>query len=130
VIMILLLLSRFPSSQLVIRSQSRQGAGHVFRIALSAGIGTAVFLLLIFASLHRHPDPIGPQLLALSEPLAEGTNAVNTILVDFRGFDTLGEITVLLIATLGALGLMMRYKRGNTGKDPAPPPGFFLGDKQ
>ncbi len=130
VIMILLLLSRFPSSQMMIRSQAREGFSHGFRIALSVGLGTAVFLLLIFASLHRHPDPVGPRLLELSEPLAEGTNAVNTILVDFRGFDTLGEITVLLIATLGALGLMMRYKRTDTRNDPAPPPGFFLGNKR
>jgi len=36
---------------------------------------------------------------------------VNTILLDFRGFDTLGEITVLVVAVLGGLGLFMRRKR-------------------
>jgi multicomponent Na+:H+ antiporter subunit A len=53
---------------------------------------------------------------------------VNTILVDFRGLDTLGEITVLIIAMLGCLGLFLRYKRtpeeyrqGAKG-----PPGFGL----
>ena len=39
-------------------------------------------------------------------PLGGGTNAVNVILVDFRGFDTFGEITVLGIAAIGALCLM------------------------
>lgn len=130
VIMILLLLSRFPSSQLQIRADARRGAKRAFQIVLSAGMGIAIFLLMIFAGLHRQPDPIGPRLLALSQPLAEGTNAVNTILVDFRGFDTLGEITVLLIAALGALGLMMRYKRRDSGNDPSPPPGFFLQNKR
>ena len=37
---------------------------------------------------------------AQSKPGAGGTNAVNTIIVDFRGFDTYGEITVLGIAAL------------------------------
>ncbi|MEG2434618.1 MAG: hydrogen gas-evolving membrane-bound hydrogenase subunit E, partial [Acinetobacter sp.] len=39
-------------------------------------------------------------------PLGGGSNIVNVILVDFRGFDTFGEITVLGIAAIGALCLM------------------------
>jgi multicomponent Na+:H+ antiporter subunit A len=38
--------------------------------------------------------------------LAKGKNVVNVILVDFRGMDTLVEITVLVIAALGVFGLM------------------------
>jgi multicomponent Na+:H+ antiporter subunit A len=38
--------------------------------------------------------------------LAKGKNVVNVILVDFRGFDTLGEITVLAIAALGVFSLL------------------------
>ena len=41
-----------------------------------------------------------------SIPLGGGNNVVNVILVDFRGFDTFGEITVLGIAGIGALCLM------------------------
>ncbi|MFB6098110.1 MAG: hydrogen gas-evolving membrane-bound hydrogenase subunit E, partial [Salinibacter sp.] len=37
---------------------------------------------------------------------AQGHNIVNVILVDFRGFDTMGEITVLTIAALGVYVLM------------------------
>src|SRR5690606_31668075 len=37
-----------------------------------------------------------------------GTNVVNVILVDFRGFDTLGEIAVLGIAALGIFKLLTR----------------------
>lgn len=127
VVMILLLLSHFPSSQLQVRPDSRWRPVQIFRVVLSVGVGLVMSCLVLFSDVRRHPDPIGMRLLEMSEPLAEGTNAVNTILVDFRGFDTLGEITVLLIATLGALGLMMRYKRGRSGNDPSPPPGFFLG---
>lgn len=43
---------------------------------------------------------------ASSYPDARGTNVVNTILVDFRALDTLGEISVLAIAALGILALL------------------------
>ena len=38
-------------------------------------------------------------------PDGHGRNVVNVILVDFRGFDTLGEITVLATASIGAVAL-------------------------
>ena len=44
--------------------------------------------------------PIAQFHLDQSKPGAGGTNAVNTIIVDFRGFDTFGEIIVLGIAAL------------------------------
>jgi multicomponent K+:H+ antiporter subunit A len=68
-------------------------------IALVAGVGTAA---LAFALLTRDAafSPISAFHLAQSKPGAGGTNAVNTIIVDFRGFDTYGEIIVLGIAAL------------------------------
>jgi multicomponent K+:H+ antiporter subunit A len=48
--------------------------------------------------------------LRQSKPEGGGTNAVNVILVDFRGFDTLGEITVLACAALGAAVLLARVR--------------------
>jgi multicomponent Na+:H+ antiporter subunit A len=38
--------------------------------------------------------------------LAKGKNVVNVILVDFRGIDTLIEITVLIVAAIGVYGLL------------------------
>lgn len=131
IVMILLLLSRFPSSNVESQQNNRQSLGKIFRLVLSGGVGVAMFLLVIFADLYRHPDPAGTHITALSKPLASGENVVNTILVDFRGFDTLGEITVLLIATIGALGLMMRYKSDRSSKKREPiPPGFVLGKER
>lgn len=130
VVMILLLLSRFPSSaQLGVQFDFGFEWRHFFRIGLSLGVGLMMALLVVFTDFNRHPAPAGPRILEMSKPLAAGNNAVNTILVDFRGFDTLGEITVLLAATLGVLGLMMRYKRKATG-DPKSPPGFLLGRRK
>jgi multicomponent Na+:H+ antiporter subunit A len=48
-----------------------------------------------------------------SAPLAKGRNIVNVILVDFRAFDTLGEITVLSVAAIGVFALLrVRIERG------------------
>jgi multicomponent Na+:H+ antiporter subunit A len=38
--------------------------------------------------------------------VAKGRNVVNVILVDFRGLDTMGEITVLAIAAIGVFALL------------------------
>ena len=72
-------------------------------LALSAGTGMA---LLCHAMLTRQADSISAFHLAQSKPGGGGTNVVNVILVDFRGFDTLGEITVLGIAAVGILAML------------------------
>ncbi|MCR5872793.1 monovalent cation/H+ antiporter subunit A [Phenylobacterium sp. J426] len=45
-----------------------------------------------------------------------GTNVVNVILVDFRGFDTFGEIIVLGVAALGVFALLDTSDRGAAGR--------------
>jgi multicomponent K+:H+ antiporter subunit A len=72
-------------------------------IALLAGAGVAA---LTWAVLTRPHDTISGYFLDNSVPGGGGTNVVNVILVDFRGFDTLGEVTVLAIAALGILALL------------------------
>jgi multisubunit Na+/H+ antiporter MnhB subunit len=113
-LLVLLLLARFPRSAET-KDVERPHAGgrvrHALSIVLAVGVGLLTTVLTALMLSPRHPEPAGGYFLANSLPLAKGTNVVNTILVDFRGFDTLLEITVLLIATLGALGLLMRYRR-------------------
>ncbi|MFT6029566.1 MAG: multicomponent K+:H+ antiporter subunit A [Oleiphilaceae bacterium] len=76
-----------------------------FVIALLFGsvIGT-----LCYALLTRPFSSISEYFLLNSLPGGGGTNVVNVILVDFRGFDTLGEITVLGIAALGIFKLLAK----------------------
>src|SRR3546814_958466 len=50
--------------------------------------------------------------LAQSKPAGGGTNVVNVILVDFRGYDTFGEIIVLGIAALAIYALLDGALRG------------------
>jgi multicomponent K+:H+ antiporter subunit A len=66
-------------------------------IATAAGLGIA---LLAWAVLTRPTRSISQFFLDQSLPEGGGANAVNVIIVDFRGFDTLGEVVVLGLAAL------------------------------
>ncbi|MFN7138797.1 MAG: hydrogen gas-evolving membrane-bound hydrogenase subunit E, partial [Limisphaerales bacterium] len=132
-ILILLLLGRFPKSAekgevLKTFSKARQS----FNLLVSALVGLMMTAFILMVTNKPHPEPIGTSFLEETVPLAEGSNAVNTILVDFRGFDTMGEIAVLVIAMLGCLGLLSRYKR--TAEEykagPMGPPGFGIDHKE
>ena len=72
-------------------------------LAVTAGGGVAA---LSYAALTRPHESIAWYFLEASVPQGGGSNVVNVILVDFRGFDTLGEIMVLGIAAVGAWMLM------------------------
>ncbi len=76
-------------------------------IAGVAGIGMTVITLAMLTSPF---SSISDYYLENSKPGGGGTNVVNVILVDFRGFDTLGEITVLAIAALGIFA-MLRHRK-------------------
>src|SRR5690554_5275915 len=72
-------------------------------IALVAGGGMT---LVTLAMLTQPFSSISEFFLANSQSGGGGTNVVNVILVDFRGFDTLGEISVLGIAALGIYAML------------------------
>jgi multicomponent Na+:H+ antiporter subunit A len=80
-------------------------------IALLAG---ALMTTLVLAAVNVHiADSISTFFVENSLPLAHGRNIVNVILVDFRGMDTMGEITVLGIAAIGVYALLkLRKKKG------------------
>ncbi|MDO8720501.1 MAG: monovalent cation/H+ antiporter subunit A, partial [Polaromonas sp.] len=82
-------------------------------LALGGGGGLA---WLAWVMLTRDHDSIAWYFLNNSAVAGGGTNVVNVILVDFRGYDTFGEITVLAIAAVGVLALMdgMRTRRPAT----------------
>jgi NADH:ubiquinone oxidoreductase subunit 5 (subunit L)/multisubunit Na+/H+ antiporter MnhA subunit/multisubunit Na+/H+ antiporter MnhB subunit len=88
-------------------------------LAVGAGLAAAGAMLLFQGA--AGPARIGDQLLARSLPEAKGANAVNTTLIDFRGLDTFFEILVLLIATLGCLGLLMRRRADRPPRPAAEP---------
>jgi multicomponent Na+:H+ antiporter subunit A len=71
-------------------------------------------LLVIAAAGVDENAPISSYHLERSVPAAHGRNVVNTILVDFRGLDTLGEATVLAVAGAGVVALL-KLRRGRAG---------------
>jgi multicomponent Na+:H+ antiporter subunit A len=80
-------------------------------IALTTG---GLIMLLVLAVTAEPTDTtIAKYYAEQSLPLAHGRNIVNVILVDFRGFDTLGEITVLSVAAIGVYALLkLRPSKG------------------
>lgn len=76
-------------------------------LAITSGSAATLFTLMV---LSRDFDSISPFFIANSVSAGGGTNVVNVILVDFRGFDTLGEIVVLALAGLGIYALLHNAK--------------------
>ncbi len=79
--------------------------------AIAIGTGGAVGMLA-YAFLLRDVDTISDYHIANSYSGGGGTNVVNVILVDFRGYDTYGEIIVLGIAGLTIFALMESLLNG------------------
>lgn len=68
--------------------------------ALAMVVGTTAWLVALSAQSSVTISDVGRTYLAQAYALSGGTNVVNTILVDFRAFDTLGEMVVLGVAAL------------------------------
>ncbi|MDC7818580.1 monovalent cation/H+ antiporter subunit A [Pseudomonas sp. BLCC-B112] len=77
-------------------------------LSIAVGLGMAV---LSYAMLTRPtPNDISSFYLSRALPEGGGTNVVNVTLVDFRSFDTLGEITVLAAVALTVFALLRRFR--------------------
>jgi multicomponent K+:H+ antiporter subunit A len=77
-------------------------------VAVLAGIAVT---LLVFAVLTRPPaGELSSFFLANAYELAGGRNVVNVMLVDFRGLDTMGEITVVGIVAIIVYALLRRFR--------------------
>jgi multicomponent Na+:H+ antiporter subunit A len=74
--------------------------------AIAGGGGVLMAALTLAAGAVRSDAPISSYFNDQSVPAGHGRNVVNVILVDFRALDTLGEITVLAIASLGVYALL------------------------
>ena len=73
-------------------------------VAAACGVGFGLFLLRVTQGSF---DSTLTQFFSdYSYTIAHGRNIVNVILVDFRGLDTLGEISVVMVAGLAVLALI------------------------
>jgi multicomponent Na+:H+ antiporter subunit A len=79
---------------------------------IAAGVGIGFAALLIRITQMPFDRSLSDFFEAYSRTIAHGRNIVNVILVDFRGFDTFGEISVVMLAGLCVLALIrVRPKR-------------------
>nr|WP_245893320.1 putative monovalent cation/H+ antiporter subunit A [Devosia naphthalenivorans] len=75
--------------------------------------GGAVSLVLIAVLSGTLDTSLSDFFAATSVPIAHGANIVNVILVDYRGFDTLGEISVVMAAGMAVVALLRTRRRKN-----------------
>lgn len=107
VTMILLMLALFFLPQKTPRESSPMRNVRDMLLAGSLGL---VVASLNYAVMTRDTLSISNFFMENSVPGGGGHNVVNVILVDFRGFDTLGEITVLALAGLAIFKLLNRLR--------------------
>jgi multicomponent K+:H+ antiporter subunit A len=79
-------------------------------LALALLVGTGLATLSYALLTRSAPLSIAPGFLVRALPEGGGANVVNVMLVDFRAFDTLGEITVLAIVGLTVFALLRRFR--------------------
>lgn len=90
------------------KTPSQSSPSRLIRDISLAGLVGIVIGSWAYAVMTRPLTSISDFFLANAKTGGGGTNVVNVILVDFRGFDTFGEITVLGIAALGIFKLLTR----------------------
>ena len=87
----------------------------VVRMAVDLSVGAFVTVAVLVSSQARTAAPVSQAYLDRSLEEGGGSNVVNVVLVDFRGLDTLGEITVLAVAAMGIASLVLAG-RGRGGR--------------
>jgi multicomponent Na+:H+ antiporter subunit A len=88
-------------------------------LAIVCGAGVSLLLMVVLSG--TLDTRLSDFFTATSVPVAHGANVVNVILVDYRGFDTLGEISVVMAAGIAIMVLLRsRQKPAPPAAPPAP----------
>jgi multicomponent Na+:H+ antiporter subunit A len=88
---------------------------------IAIGVGIFISGLLVTIATTETAPALREYFAEFGPTLGHGRNIVNVILVDFRAFDTLGEITVLATAAVGVRGLLRFAADGRTRHEPVQP---------
>ncbi|MEJ1154291.1 Na+/H+ antiporter subunit A [Microbacterium marmarense] len=105
-----LVLRRIPSRL----GDHNQSVAPLFRALLGAAVGITMAVVAIVATAARNTPPISEQFPELAYTLGHGKNVVNVALVDIRGWDTMGELSVLILAATGVASLVFVTHRSDT----------------
>ena len=117
---------RIPALSTELTARARRLRDLLIAVAAGGGVGW-----LAFAMMSR-PFPESTSTFFLERALTEGggTNVVNVMLVDFRGFDTFGEIVVLGIVALTVYALLRRFRPARETMDIPEQQRYVPGDLQ
>jgi multicomponent K+:H+ antiporter subunit A len=112
IVLLLLALHLLPKTPLRLSSSTRRTRDAVLGLVAGGGAGWAAWAVMT----REVRDSVSAFHWANSYAQGGGTNVVNVTLVDFRAFDTLGEIIVLGIAGLAIFALLEPAARGVSGQ--------------
>ncbi|MHA1569868.1 MAG: DUF4040 domain-containing protein [Alphaproteobacteria bacterium] len=110
----------FLGTLALVPAKERAAKPRSARVILPFVVVGATFALLVFATLDmpRYGDPeapihshVAPRYLEESGTEIGIPNVVTSVLASYRGYDTLGEVTVVLTAALGVMLLIGRGRR-------------------
>ena len=104
-----------------------------WRMVLAIGVGATVTAVSVLSASARTAPPASTGLAESAYQFGYGKNIVNVILVDTRAWDTLGEISVLVVAATGVASLIFlrsRVQRPHREQYEEPPTGTWLRGSQ
>ncbi|MFI8971925.1 Na+/H+ antiporter subunit A [Nocardia asteroides] len=119
-VIFVLVLRAFPAEI----AEDQATAFKVRRALLAVGVGVTVAVLAAFATAARRATPIWEAIPDAAYRIGGGKNAVNVLLVDIRAWDTLGEISVLVVAATGVASLVFRSRRFGSAPRAADSPNY------
>lgn len=105
-----LVLRRIPSRM----GEHNESVWPVARAVLGAAVGATMAAVALVATAARSTEPISDRFPDLAYHLGHGKNVVNVALVDLRGWDTMGELSVLILAATGVASLVFVTHRADT----------------
>ena len=107
-IIFLLVLKKLPELQKKV-SYTREAED----LIISAAAGLMIFISVLYSTAEKTPAETARYYVENAIPGSGGGNVVNVMLVDFRGIDTMGEISVIAMA---ALTIYMLFKMRGEGQ--------------
>ncbi|WP_328471895.1 Na+/H+ antiporter subunit A [Actinoplanes sp. NBC_00393] len=116
IVMFVLVLRRLPA-----RFSARPlRTSRMTRNVIAVAVGLVTSGMAWVAVSGRQAVPISVDFPALSVSYGGGTNIVNVALVDIRAWDTMGEISVLVVAATGVASLIFRRTEALQGRSTSP----------
>jgi multicomponent Na+:H+ antiporter subunit A len=110
IVAVVLVLRRLPARL----GEANGSRRPILRAAIGIGFGAVMAVVAVVALGARTATPISVEWARLAKEIGHGSNVVNVALVDLRGWDTMGELSVLVAAATGVASLLFLSSRDDT----------------